>query len=162
MPFIEEGKWKAGCCQALKLANSMILKLEHLEKKGPWWISSSAWLCLSAVIGRTCFQSSSLAMYVSKCVLISDAQTETSWRLMLSNALKMSSYWGAWVAQLVKRLTLDFSSGHDLTVHGVEPCIRLCTDCVEPAWDSLSLFLPGPYPLLMSSLPLSLSLKIKK
>ena len=28
---------------------------------------------------------------------------------------------GAWVAQLVKRPTLDFNSGHDLTVSGLEP-----------------------------------------
>ena len=39
----------------------------------------------------------------------------------------------------VKRPTLDFSSGHDLMVHGFEPCIGLCTDRTEPAWDSLSL-----------------------
>ena len=32
---------------------------------------------------------------------------------------------GTWVAQLVKHPTLDFSSGHDLTVCGIEPCIRL-------------------------------------
>ena len=49
--------------------------------------------------------------------------------------------WGAWVAQSVKYPTLDFGSGHDLTVHETEPCIRLCTDSAEPAWDSLSPFL---------------------
>ena len=31
---------------------------------------------------------------------------------------------GAWVAQLVKGLTLDFSSGHDLTVPGIKPHVR--------------------------------------
>ena len=31
-------------------------------------------------------------------------------------ALKNKVCWGAWVAHLVKRLTLDFSSGHDPTV----------------------------------------------
>ena len=46
------------------------------------------------------------------------------------------------MAQSVKCLTLDFSSGHDLTVQGFEPCIGLCTDSAEPAWDSLS---PSPY-----------------
>ena len=46
--------------------------------------------------------------------------------------------WGAGVAQSVKRLTLDFGSGHDLTVHEFEPCIGLCSDSEEPAWDSLS------------------------
>ena len=43
-----------------------------------------------------------------------------------------------WVAQLVKHLTLDFGSGHDLTVRG------LWADSEEPAWDSLALFLPLP------------------
>ena len=33
--------------------------------------------------------------------------------------------WGAWVAQLVKCLTLDFGSGHDLMVCEIEPRIRL-------------------------------------
>ena len=58
----------------------------------------------------------------------------------------------AWVAQLVKHLTLDFGSGHDLRVHEIEPHIRLCTDSTEPAWDSLSLSLcPSPaYSLSLS------------
>ena len=30
--------------------------------------------------------------------------------------LKSDTSWGAWVAQSVKRPTLDFGSGHDLTV----------------------------------------------
>ena len=38
----------------------------------------------------------------------------------------------------VKCLTLDFGSGHDFMVHGIEPCDRLCAHSVEPAWDSLS------------------------
>ena len=46
------------------------------------------------------------------------------------------------VAQSVKHLTLHFSSGHELTVHGLEPNVRLCTDSTEPALDSLSLPLP--------------------
>ena len=48
------------------------------------------------------------------------------------------------MAQSVKHLTLGFSSGHDLIVHEFEPCISLCADSVEPAWDSLapSLSLP--------------------
>ena len=32
---------------------------------------------------------------------------------------------GTWVTQLVKRLTLGFSSGHDLRVPELEPCVRL-------------------------------------
>ena len=45
---------------------------------------------------------------------------------------------GAWVAELVKRLTLDFSSGHDLGIHEIEPLIGLHADSTEAAWDSLS------------------------
>ena len=50
--------------------------------------------------------------------------------------------WGAWVAQPVKRLTLDFGSGHDLMVHGIELQAGLCADSTRPAWDSLPLSLP--------------------
>ena len=46
---------------------------------------------------------------------------------------------GTWVAQSVKRLTLDFQSGHDLGVCEFEPHIGLHADSAEPAWDSLSL-----------------------
>ena len=52
--------------------------------------------------------------------------------------------WGAWVAQLVKHPTLDFGLGHDFMVHEFEPCIGLCADSVEPAWDSFSLSLSLP------------------
>ena len=41
----------------------------------------------------------------------------------------------------VKRLTLAFGSGHDLTVCEFELPIGLCADSPEPAWDSLSLCL---------------------
>ena len=64
---------------------------------------------------------------------------------------------GAWVAQLLEHLTLDFGSGHDFMVHETEPHIELCTDSVEPAWDSLSVPLPN---LCLHSL--SLSKKISK
>ena len=37
-------------------------------------------------------------------------------------------YWGAWVAQLAKCLTLDFGTGHDPTVLKFEPCVGLCAD----------------------------------
>ena len=59
----------------------------------------------------------------------------------------------------VKCLTLDFSSGHDLTVHEFKPRIVLYTDSADPAWESLSLPLSPPLPHLLS---LSLSLKINK
>ena len=57
------------------------------------------------------------------------------------------------MAQSVKRQMLGFSSGHDLMVHEFKPCIGLCADRAESAWDSFS----AP-PLLMLSLSLSLSL----
>ena len=43
------------------------------------------------------------------------------------------------MAHLVKHLTSDFGSGHDLMVLGIEPHVRLHTGGLEPAWDSLSL-----------------------
>ena len=53
---------------------------------------------------------------------------------------------GTWVAQSVKHLILGFSSGHDLTICEFESHIGLCSDSMEPAWDSLffSLFLHPP------------------
>ena len=52
---------------------------------------------------------------------------------------------GAWVAQLVTLLTLDFNSGPDLAAHGIELRAGLCAGSLKPAWDSLSL--PGSQPL---------------
>ena len=64
---------------------------------------------------------------------------------------------GTRVVQLIKHLALGFSLSHDLTVCEFEPHIRLCADCTEPAWDSLTPSLSAP------PLPtLSLSLKINK
>ena len=56
------------------------------------------------------------------------------------------------MAQLVTRLTLGFSSGHDLTVREFEPGIGLRAGGAEPAWDSLSpsLSLPLPHSLSLS------------
>ena len=50
----------------------------------------------------------------------------------------------AWVPGWLSRLSVRFGPGHDLTVCGFEPHIRLCADSAEPASDSLSLplFLP--------------------
>ena len=36
--------------------------------------------------------------------------------------------WGTWVAKLVKHPTLDFSSGHGPTVHGIKSHVWLCTN----------------------------------
>ena len=61
--------------------------------------------------------------------------------------IKMKT-WGSWMAQLVKQMTLDFSSGHDLLVQEFEPRVRLHANSVEPAWDSPSLSLsPATLPL---------------
>ena len=57
---------------------------------------------------------------------------------------------GAWVAQSFNRLTLDFSSGYDLMVHGFEPHVRLSADRTEPAWDSRSPSLSVPPPFTLS------------
>ena len=54
---------------------------------------------------------------------------------------------GDWGVQPVKHLTLDFGSGHDLTVHEFEPLIGLQADSAKPAWDSLSSSL-CPFPTL--------------
>ena len=71
---------------------------------------------------------------------------------------KFTKVWGAWVAQLVEHPTLGFSSDHHLLVCGFKPYVGLCTDGVEPVWDS-PLPLSLPLPCLHS---LSLSLKTNK
>ena len=69
---------------------------------------------------------------------------------------------GTWVAHLVKCPTLDFGSGHHLMVHGFKPCLGLCADSVEAAWDSLSPSLcPCPSPAYAHVCALSVS-KINK
>ena len=66
---------------------------------------------------------------------------------------------GTWVAQWVKCLTLDFSSGHYLTVHG----IRLSADSEEPVLEfSLLLCAPPLFALTLSAPPLLISIKINK
>ena len=57
----------------------------------------------------------------------------------------------------VKRLTLDLGSGHDLTVCEFKPCIRLCANSVESAWDSVSPLCPSPTCVRVCTLALSLS-----
>ena len=57
--------------------------------------------------------------------------------------------WFSWLSAL----TLDFGLGHDLMAPGIEPCLGVCADSVEPAWDSLS-----PSLFLCPSLAFSLSL----
>ena len=57
-------------------------------------------------------------------------------------------------AQLVKRPTLSFGSGHALTVVGSSPSLGSALTAAEPAWDSRS-------PSLSDPPPLSLALKNK-
>ena len=64
------------------------------------------------------------------------------------------------MAQSIKCLTLDFSSGHDYTVCGFKPHIMQCAESAEPALDSLSPSLFAP-PLLVFSLSLKIN-KLKK
>ena len=62
------------------------------------------------------------------------------------------------MAQLVKHSTLGFGLGHDIRVSEFEPHIGLCTDNVEPAWDSLFLSLS----LLPPSLSQNKQINLKK
>ena len=74
----------------------------------------------------------------------------------MGNPGQVSHPFGSWVAELpvagvergcrrvpgwLSQLGVDFSSGHDLTVHEFKPHVGLCVDSAEPAWDSLSLSL---------------------
>ena len=52
------------------------------------------------------------------------------------------------MVQSVKHPTLDFSSDHYVMIHRFEPHVRVCADITEPAWDSLSLSLSTPPPLM--------------
>ena len=92
--------------------------------------------------------------------LLRSGSTDSS-RTPCSRAFKAVNRRGAWGAQSVKCLTLDFGPGHDLTVREFEPHAGFGVDSAEPAWDSVSLPVP---PLLVPSLPLSLppTLKINK
>ena len=65
---------------------------------------------------------------------------------------------GSGVAQSVGPLTLDFGSGHDLTVTGSSPASGSVL-AVEPAWDSLSSS-PSVPPLLALFLSLDTLLNL--
>ena len=64
---------------------------------------------------------------------------------------------GAWVVQLVKCLTLDSSSGHDLIVCEMEPRIRLHADSAQNLLGLLSPSLSSPSPTRRHAFPLALS-----
>ena len=64
---------------------------------------------------------------------------------------------------MVKRPTLDFGSGHDLLVRGIEPLVGLCADSVEAAWDSVSSSLcPSPAHTLFPPLKINTQTFFKK
>ena len=67
--------------------------------------------------------------------------------LLIQKILRLK---GAWVSWWAGHPTLDFGSGHDLTVVGLSPYHTLLG--MEPAWVSVSPFLSLPLPLLMLSL----------
>ena len=77
--------------------------------------------------------------------------------LSMCRALERHRDRGAWVAQSVEHPPLDFHSGPDPRVMGLNPSSG-CTLSVEPAWDflplslslSLSLFPSAPLPCLHS------------
>ena len=46
-----------------------------------------------------------------------------NYSIVVINCKRLKTTWGTWVARWVKRLTLGFSSGHDLEVHGIEPWV---------------------------------------
>ena len=63
------------------------------------------------------------------------------------------------MVQSVKCPTLDFGSGHDLMVCRIKACIRLGTDRVDPAWNSLSLC---PCPAGVLALPLQVNKHLER
>ena len=86
---------------------------------------------------------------------------ENTRQAKLMFAFKSLKIRGTWVAQLVEHLTLDFSSGLDLSVCGFKPHFRLCADTLELTWDSLSP-LSAAAAAASSSSSLSLSLSLSK
>ena len=77
-------------------------------------------------------------------------------KIVKKNKTKQKNNGGTWVARLVKRLTLDFGSGHDLTDREFEAHFGLCAEHRACLGVSLSLSLPLSC-LCMCILSLSLS-----
>ena len=77
-------------------------------------------------ICQTLLQIGSNTWYLQSILTMRDTNIEPQFNQMLSpqknstflirrSVLKKKLYWGAWVVQSVKPLTLDLSSGHDLS-----------------------------------------------
>ena len=68
----------------------------------------------------------------------------TDLKVISTGNFKDAFVWGTWVVQSGEHPTLDFGSGRDLAVCGIErhtlppPLAGLYADSTEPAWDSLS------------------------
>ena len=82
---------------------------------------------------------------ISKCR--SDVSDEFSIQIEICSKCEIHLM-GCPGGSFLKRLALHLGSGHDLTVCGIKPHVRLCTDSMEPAWDSVSPSLSAP-PQLM-------------
>ena len=75
---------------------------------------------------------------------------------------QFGNFWGTWVTQLVKRLTLDFGSGHDVAVSAIKSHVRLPSDHTSLLGIlSFPLSLPIPH-MRVCTLSLTLSVKINK
>ena len=83
--------------------------------------------------------------------IISDSPTER-------RPTRKSHYWGTCVAQSVECETQLRSQSQGC---GIKPHVGLCTDSVEPAWDSLSPISLCPSPALSPSLKNKYTLKKK-
>ena len=115
--------------------------------KGYIWKKPGTSLYLYRWLRRTVLRNRAFAYSSPATVPSSGSQASNSSKIQ-------SRIRGAWAAESVKHPTPDFGSGHDLTVHGIEDCVSLCADSVEPGWDSLSPSLPAPPGLMLITLSL--------
>ena len=76
----------------------------------------------------------------------------------VDKVIEFETYWGTWVAQLVRHMTLVLGSGHDLLVCEIEPML----DSALTVQTLLGILSLCPSSALSLSLSLSLSLKINK
>ena len=89
--------------------------------------------------GLVCFKCSvTLATSITMSMDNWNMNTECKASALLKKEFLKEHMWGTWGAQSFECPALDLGSGHDLTVHGMEPCVGHYTDSREPVWDSLS------------------------
>ena len=135
-------------CQKFLKGHRHRKKLEQREPQaaeGEWGlaahrnrVSRLRWRKCSGICGDRC----TTKLYILRgCILcyvtyisIKKRKSQRGIQAPQYGLLVTENKWGdARVAQSVKCLTLDFGSGHDLTVCEFEPCIGLCVDSLEPA-----------------------------